>query len=647
MKKGTFALGLIAVFASIFTSCESMSVKDVVKSAVTDTAPPTVASAVVENAHLDRIVITFSENVIIPTNEGWTITTDGGALTIGAVPFKLMPSNTVILPLSRNVKYDENIKLSYNASTALEKIRDLSLKELAAFADKPVDKDTAPPNLLSAEIKQDAKDKLVLTFDENVTVPAASGVTLSAGSALTVKGAPDVSGTTVTFTLNRAIGANDEDIKLGITNTAIADIIGNPFAGVADRTVDKADITPPSLISAVIENTAQDKLILTFSEDVNAGGNADKSGLSVTTDSKTALSFRVEPIDGSGGKVLAITLNRFAVLSEKITLKFAKENTIADKAGNKLVEGSKPVIINIEPVGTVTDNTGKTTQVDSIADAFNWIKDGKAEEYTVDLIRDVRVDSAQTLTSPNAKKITLQGGKNLCTITRGDFGSGVFVIDGKVTLVLGNNIKLTGEGVQDWTLVQIKTGGTFQMEKGSTVFNYQRRDSGGTIFVNGGTFVMNGGDIINNTTVSSGDTPTSNASDGLGAGAVQITNNGTFTMAGGNISGNSGFSGGGVFLNNGTFTMAGGTISNNTVKASPAGKNKANSGFGGGVFALVGTFKKTGGAISGNAVKDAGDADVASGNGKSAYVSTGKKKRDADADAKINLDSADATGWDK
>jgi uncharacterized repeat protein (TIGR02543 family) len=201
-------------------------------------------------------------------------------------------------------------------------------------------------------------------------------------------------------------------------------------------------------------------------------------------------------------------------------------------------------------------------------------------------------------------------------------GSGLlFSIRSGVTLVLDDNVILSGTNNNTAPLVSVDMGGKLLMKQGSkisgnnssssygggvyvnggeisgnTALPYNSNSYGGGVYVNGGTFTMNGGEISGNTAFSY------NYTDNSYGGGVYV-NGGTFTMNGGEISGNtassyisnSNFYGGGVYVNGGTFTMNDGEISSNTASS------------GGGVCVdNDGTFTMSGGEISSNASSNGG-----------------------------------------
>ena len=236
------------------------------------------------------------------------------------------------------------------------------------------------------------------------------------------------------------------------------------------------------------------------------------------------------------------------------------------------------------------------------------------------------------------KKIVIQGDTNVRTITNNgktldgyyqlDAGGYLFIVSDGITLELGKNIVLNGNGI-DFPVIYVEENGTFIMNNGSTISG-----NSANAVSSYGTFTMNGGTIKNNN---------SNKYNSIGAvsmgGGGVIIYGGTFTMNEGIIRENTVYgNGGGVLVDSGTFIMNGGTISGNKV-IEPL---YSLYSYGGGVCTLInGSFIKTGGTID-----NTNEADE----GKVAYVATnGTQKRETAAGPTDNLDSSktgSAGGWE-
>jgi len=221
--------------------------------------------------------------------------------------------------------------------------------------------------------------------------------------------------------------------------------------------------------------------------------------------------------------------------------------------------------------------------------------------------------------------------------------SGTFTVPAGVTLVLGENIDITGSGRG----VTVNSGGTLVMNEGARItgnslsqnvtFGGVTSQGGGVFVASGGRFFMHGGEISDNTVVagSSGNNGVTLSSQG---GGVFVS--GTFTMNHGKISNNTAAAnstgtwggnhfvtsvGGGMFVGNGgTFVMNGGEISGNTVTATllTTASSRSITRQGGGVHvASGGIFRISNGIVYGNEAAVPGGLRNTSGDGVSASLS--------------------------
>jgi hypothetical protein len=206
------------------------------------------------------------------------------------------------------------------------------------------------------------------------------------------------------------------------------------------------------------------------------------------------------------------------------------------------------------------------------------------------------------------KTVQLDGNGSLFTLSA-ESGS-------SLTLVL-EDITVNGTTANTAPVVQVNSGGTLELNDGSSLTgNASSGNGGGVVVASGGALNMNGGTIrgnsatqgaskgggvyvgsggiftMNDGEISGNSTPKSTSSGNYGGGGVYVDDGGTFIMTGGVVSENtSGYDGGGVLVcgKTGTFTMSGGMISGNSAQ------------YGGGVYASgSGTFTMTGGVIYGS-----------------------------------------------
>ena len=189
-----------------------------------------------------------------------------------------------------------------------------------------------------------------------------------------------------------------------------------------------------------------------------------------------------------------------------------------------------------------------------------------------------------------------------------------------------------------WVPCENGDDGSFLVEGG--VITHAADYTGGAargVYAEYGTFIMYGGTICGHGTASGAGVQALQASSEfrMYGGAIKgntagtsyygggvYVGNGTFTMTGGTISDNRAECGGGVYMYNSTFNMTDGTISGNTATkgggvhmeqyqcvfnmiGGTISDNKA-TGSGGGVCEMNGTFTMTGGSITDNTVGSTG-----------------------------------------
>jgi uncharacterized repeat protein (TIGR02543 family) len=222
-----------------------------------------------------------------------------------------------------------------------------------------------------------------------------------------------------------------------------------------------------------------------------------------------------------------------------------------------------------------------TVPGNDLADKMKWLQNNALNNraYIVEVDRSDRI-APQLLFSGNRSNVTITlkgiGNSWMIQLDNSTVGS-LFTVGSGVALIL-DNITLQGKNGNNAPLVQVNSGGTLIMRKGSAITGnvITSNDDGGGVLVYGGTFTMDDGEISHNKSRDYG-------------GGVYVFGGGYFTMNGGEISDNTSLSyGGGVFVNNGgTFNMKGGKITNNT------------TGEGGGVLSY-GTFTMSGGEIINN-----------------------------------------------
>ena len=224
----------------------------------------------------------------------------------------------------------------------------------------------------------------------------------------------------------------------------------------------------------------------------------------------------------------------------------------------------------------------------ALASLKNTVQSGGS--YVIEVEADESL-APQSLSYSGVSGVTVtlrNSGGTMRTVSLGSNGA-LFTVGSGVTLVLENNITLSGRSGNDNSVVRVNAGGTFLMEGGTITGNTASANVGGVYVTgSGSSFVMSGGVITGNTS--------------YGGAGVYITGNGAFTMSGtAEITGNTANNisgGGGVVVNSGSsFNMQGGSIYGNTASSTDSG---LSYGGGGGVKVWDGVFTMSGGSVSNN-----------------------------------------------
>jgi hypothetical protein len=184
----------------------------------------------------------------------------------------------------------------------------------------------------------------------------------------------------------------------------------------------------------------------------------------------------------------------------------------------------------------------------TLEEALTWLDSNAANDsrYSLYLNADEnsvpRILEPATLHQATGVEIMLAGFGKQRVVTLTTDGN-LFIVQGDNTkLILGRDITLHGKSDNNASVVQVNTGGLFEMQPGSKVINNTAHD-GSTIGRGGGIFV------------------------GI---------NGTLSISGGIISGNKALGteddgGGGILINAGTIQFSGGTLANNTTMTAKTG----------------------------------------------------------------------------
>ena len=271
------------------------------------------------------------------------------------------------------------------------------------------------------------------------------------------------------------------------------------------------------------------------------------------------------------------------------------------------------------------NNTGTVSSpVKTIGNALEKLRD--VPKGNVILQSDISLTGEVTVGSGISVTVTTDGSGR--TVTNG--AGRVFNITSGGSLILGENITLTGTNAGGSGGAVYVDGGSFTMESDSKITG-SSADYGGGVYIDSGTFTMSDtATIQDNTATTHG-------------GGVHIFSGGTFTMNGGTIGGtaqNTAEYGGGVYVDGGTFTLSGGTISGNSSSRNGGGV------YVDGTFSVSGTPSITNNTVSNNAnnVYLPGGKTITIGDGGLTGGTIGVTAADMKAGGAAQITDIDVTG---
>ncbi|MFD2370567.1 hypothetical protein ACFSO0_11545 [Brevibacillus sp. GCM10020057] len=302
-----------------------------------DTTKPTLVSATLDRTNKQDVILEFSEPVQLPviTNEitalNTTTATDVSSSYTTNVGVQVLVDESGD-PVAAGVNQSKFVKLpleaalaagSYQFSVPAGLIQDVVGNSNAAFnfnltADAASDT-TRPVVTLKASPAAavvNGKNTIQVEFDEEVRLADATnlnnyilnGAALPAGTVITNVSATPTDYDKFLITLPAdAVTADVTNATLIVSN--IRDVAGNAVATTTlndfntGATVDLADTKLPTIVSA--EATADDTLVLTFSEPVVANG--DGTGAAELNIGSVAINLDAETVSSVGNKV-TITL---------------------------------------------------------------------------------------------------------------------------------------------------------------------------------------------------------------------------------------------------------------------------------------------------------------------------------------------------
>lgn len=332
-----------------------------------ENAAPFVKSAVVNKGTANKVVVTFSEKVYAPTAinagdfkiEGVTSNPTVNKVT-GLEKDKQNAKDTITLELSAYVKAGEAPVLKYKKTTnPIQDIADQS-KELAEIKDSikitnNIEAGVVLPKVTEAKVENAAKDKIVLTLDQD---PKQSLETSDKDNfSLKITGGTtdhkitnvETSSKKITITLDKELAADNTEIKLSY--------YGNKIETLTDRVVTN-NIQAQAVDMTVAEGgaTANGTTLTITTDKFLKTGAPNKAGFTVTRDGG---SINVASVSTNDSKNITLTLDGQGVEATHTEIKVQYQGTdLLEKDTNKVINGfTTPFVINEKDVTAPTLST--------------------------------------------------------------------------------------------------------------------------------------------------------------------------------------------------------------------------------------------------------------------------------------------------
>ena len=296
---------------------------------VSETDPPVIQSATVENSNPLRVVLAFDEGVAGAIN-GFDLY---GTTSTGFIGISGSGSSTLSMSLSDPIVAGEILTLNYTNKGG--GIADSHGNFMEAFTGMSITNnviEVIAPTLQSATVENSNPNQMVLTFDEAVDIS-------TVGFSFTGTGSNDFLSVEFSGSEMDVVLANFEK-PVESTNVILlsysagsfgdtADLVGNILEDFVDFPVTNnvLETDAPNILSAVITNEDRDQMLLTFDEAVNL------TNLGFTLSGTTSVAF--DSLSGSGTDMITAILSDDAAFGEVITLDYdANTGDIADLVGN-------------------------------------------------------------------------------------------------------------------------------------------------------------------------------------------------------------------------------------------------------------------------------------------------------------------------
>ncbi|OGO84910.1 MAG: hypothetical protein A2Y24_02325 [Clostridiales bacterium GWE2_32_10] len=376
----------------------------------TDTTKPTMTNMTLSTSNTSA-EITFSEDVYTNNNETGVLTIadfdvsiSGGTATLdGYTVTHTAGAETATITLTIDGIADGDETLTITPASAAS-IYDAAGNEMLDTQSRTADlTEKEVPEFVSASVSDATPNKLVVVFNEAMTLDDTDGLSLG-GVAVDIEGVTGSGSQILTFTLSRNIVAGEGftlsyDASLG----SIEDEAGNALDDFTDEAVTNnvGDDSAPTLQTVTVEEANPNKVVLTLSEDVQL---TDGTGFVITVEDEEVtvtnvalnadeITFTIDTVvanlddvtilyDGTGNvRDLAEIPNPLEVIAETEV-----DNNVDNHRPEITLEGDNPTVIYADGIAYIDEGA---TADDN--------EDGDIEDIDVDA-SEVDTDSVGTYT---------------------------------------------------------------------------------------------------------------------------------------------------------------------------------------------------------------------------------------------------------
>jgi hypothetical protein len=247
----------------------------------------------------------------------------------------------------------------------------------------------SPPVISCAAITNSAKSTITVTFSKAVTMTGVSpygfSVTGTGSSSIGMSSIAEITssgGTTWEFTLARE-AAELEPITLAYSGDAVKDSGGIPLQAITSQSVTNTVKAYPQLLTAVVENAADNQLVLTFSKAVTIGGSAPYG---FTLNAASGINITGTSTSSPPQTTWTFNLSRAVTTGETITLSYSVSDVV-DGDSNSLKAITNQAVTNNVGLTAVAPATNAALSDAGVATWTDSIDEANVNNYTVILYK--------------------------------------------------------------------------------------------------------------------------------------------------------------------------------------------------------------------------------------------------------------------